>query len=260
MELNCDLGEGESPRRTVALLRLVTACNIASGGHAGTIKSMSFCLNQAGKLGVKAGAHPGIAQGAGFGRQAAPVTESELEMILLHQVSAFNQLALRLKVRPHHVKLHGALYLATEHSPALARHYIEIMRKYWPGLVVYGLAGGRVEKSARRAGHPFQAEAFADRVYRSSGHLLSRTEPKAILHDARDIVAQAIDITRKYQVRTFDGAMIRIRADTLCVHGDTRGALGALRSIRALLGLKKKTREPSPRPSPSLVPFPRDGR
>src|ERR1700720_1779755 len=129
LDLNCDLGESEPQTRTRALMRLVTSANVACGGHAGNLKTMGACVRLAKDHGVRLGAHPGWWGRGDFGRSPISVSADELELLLIKQVGALEKIGDQAHVRLHPVKLHGALYHATEASQALARHYARTMRR-----------------------------------------------------------------------------------------------------------------------------------
>lgn len=234
-DLNSDLGEGEPWDRTSALLRLVTSANIACGGHAGDLASMERSLLLAAKLGVRAGAHPGLP--GSFGRGEAPVSPAQLALLVLHQLGGLHRIAQVSRVRLHHVKLHGSLYHATESDPRLAEAYLGTLRDWFPGLRVYARAGGKVVRRARLLGVPVWEEAFVDRGYRSDGTLVPRTEPGALIEAPAAAAARVRRYSRDRCVESVDGADVSIRADTWCVHGDGLNAVAVARAVRRALGI-----------------------
>src|SRR5438093_1543012 len=144
LDLNCDLGEGEPGPRTRALMRWITSANVACGRHAGDLPTMESCVRLAKQFGVRLGAHPGTASRGDFGRAPVEVGADELELLLLEQVGALERLARAAGVRLHHIKLHGALYHASEASDVVARRYLRSVRRWWPRSVPYVRAGGTV--------------------------------------------------------------------------------------------------------------------
>jgi UPF0271 protein len=220
-DLNCDLGEGEPRARTEALMRVITSANVACGGHAGDIASMERCVALAQKCKVRLGAHPGTADRAGFGRSEVRITAAELEMLLLQQVGALARIAHARGVNLHHVKLHGALYHATERDERLAKAYVEIVQRWWPGAVVYALADGTVAKLAKRL---VWGEAFLDRNYLDDGTLVPRAESNALLKNVLEVRARAAQLMER-TVLSVSGQVIRVNARTVCVHGDTLHAV-----------------------------------
>ena len=233
-DLNCDLGEGEPPARTAALLLLVTSANVACGGHAGTVISMRRCVQLAQKFGVRLGAHPGLADGKGFGRAERDVTPDELELCLLQQVSALQRIARAHGVRLHHLKLHGALYHAVENNPRLARRYVETVLREWPRLKLFTRAGGRLASRARRQGLGVWEEAFLDRGYRDDGTLVPRSEPGALLTSVRDGLERWQRLRAGGGVLSVSGKNIPLRPQTLCLHSDTPGAVRLARAVARL--------------------------
>jgi UPF0271 protein len=236
-DLNCDLGEGESRARTASLMRWITSANIACGGHAGDIASMQACLRLAAKHGVRIGAHPGPWDRVHFGRRPVTLSPPELELLLLHQVGALERIARDTGVRLHHVKLHGGLYHAVEHSPALAVRFLKVMENRWPGMVVYGRAGGGVAATARRIKTVrVLEEAFVDRAYLRNGLLVPRDEADALIERSREALARVEDLCLRERVRTRDGSFLPMPGvATLCIHGDTPSAPSLARKVREWL-------------------------
>lgn len=210
MKLNADLGEHESPARTRALMRLIDLANVACGGHAGTARTMARCVRLAREFGVKLGAHPGLE--TDFGRGVADISPSALERLVRDQIETLAAFGEPL----HHVKLHGALYHATEASPGLARRYVAVIEKHFPGLRIVVLAGGRV---ARLAGSRALAEVFAERGYRADGTLIPRGSPGALIHDPREVVRR----------------LSALSGDTVCIHADSPNAVKIARAVRTAL-------------------------
>jgi UPF0271 protein len=236
LDLNCDLGEGEPVARTRALMRYISSANIACGGHAGDLKSMQDCVRLAREFGVRLGAHPGPWSRSDFGRRKIQISAGELELLLLQQVGALDQIAHDQGVMLHHIKLHGALYHATEADESLAFHYVADVRKWWPRAKIYARAGGIVAHIARRVGAPVWEEAFADRRYDNKGYLLDRNKPGAVLTNAAAALQQVRGILQRQQIVAVSGARFRVQLQTLCVHSDTPGAAKLARAISELLG------------------------
>jgi UPF0271 protein len=214
MILNADLGEHEPPARTRALMRIVDLANIACGGHAGTIATMTRAVRLAKEHGVRMGAHPGLA--ADFGRGAVKLAPEALALLVLEQTSALGTLAESEGATLHHIKLHGALYHATENSPALARAYVDAARTFFPRLKIVALAGGRV---ARLAGDRALAEVFAERGYKPDGTLIPRGEPGDLIRDPREVARR----------------LSALRGDTICIHADSPNAVRIARAVATAL-------------------------
>lgn len=223
-DLNCDLGEGEALARTRALMRWITSANVACGGHAGNVRTMEDCVRLAKRFGVRLGAHPGPWSRGDFGRGRVELAPDEIELLLLQQVGALERIAGQHGVRLHHVKLHGALYHASEENEALGRRYVAIVRRWWPKCILYVRAGGRVARLARRAGLKAWGEAFADRNYGDDGALVPRGDPNALITRAGDFRKRVQRLMTRGEVETISGRTLRLDSQTLCVHSDTAGA------------------------------------
>lgn len=235
LDINSDLGENEPRSRTRALMRLVTSANIACGGHAGSAESMEACVRMAKEHGAHIGAHPGFADAAGFGRSARSVERDELARLLLHQVGGLEAVVRANGAELHHIKLHGALYHAVESRTALARTYVEIVKRYWPGVRLYAFAGGAVQAAAKKLGLPVSGEAFAERGYLDSGALVRRGHPKALVTDLREIGERVRHLLMFGEIPSIKGNAVRIAADTICVHSDSPNAVQIARLLREKL-------------------------
>lgn len=235
LDINCDLGEGEAPARTRALMRLVDSANAACGGHAGDLDSMARCARLAREFGVRLGAHPGVPGLAGFGRAPARPTPAQLCLWVVQQAGALARVADRHGVALHHVKLHGALYHASEADDELARAYVLTVREHFPGLKIYALSGGRVVRLARRLGVEAWPELFADRAYRADGSLVPRAEAGAVLARANDVAARLAHWLHTGRMATAAGGEVSLAGRTLCVHGDGGHAVALARAVRAVV-------------------------
>jgi UPF0271 protein len=235
IDLNCDLGEGEPIERTCALMRVITSANVACGGHAGDLRSMMACVDLSRRYHVKVGAHPGFADRANFGRKVAKITSDDLELLLLQQVSALEKICKRRGVRLHHIKLHGGLYHAVENNETLARGYLQIVRRYWPGTRVCARYAGAVRAVARGTGVQIWREAFADRAYRNDGTLVPRDRPEAVFRTTERVIAQVKAILFCNFVISTGGKRVPIAAETLCLHSDTPSAIHLAKEIARVL-------------------------
>ena len=221
LDLNCDLGEGEPHRRTEALLRRVTSCNIACGVHAGSMQSMELCVRLAQRHGVRVGAHPGV-PGA-FGRGAVTWTVDEFSRQLVTQVQNLLRAAELGGARLHHVKLHGALYHRSEQDPEYTRVLLRIMADVFPGVTLYAAAGGRVAAGAIAKGVPVWEEGFLDRGYRPDGTLIPRGSEGAILTGSKALTCRLEALRLDGRIPLPGGRALRVR--TLCLHGDHADSL-----------------------------------
>lgn len=231
--LNCDLGEGEPRALTRSLIAHVDLANIACGGHAGDRESMTFCLERARAEAVRAGAHPGIPRPGSFGRGTPDdLTADALQALLDEQVGRLLDAAAAVSVPVLHLKLHGTLYHQVDADPGLGRAYVDHVRRRWPGLAIVARTGGGVVEQAREWGHPVLREGFLDRGYRADGTLVPRGNVGDLLHDPRLVLDRLQSLQTRGGWPAVDGAWVALEADTLCVHGDSPGALRILESLR----------------------------
>ncbi len=182
--------------------------------------------------GVAVGAHPGYFDLEDFGRKERKIEPAEAGRIVLLQVEQMFQIA---GDRLRHVKLHGALYHQVGWDPVLAEAVAMDLGRLWPGLVVFAPAGSEFMRAARAVGLTVAEEAFADRTYQAGRKLTPRSHPDAIITDEAAAVAQVLRLVREQRVRTTDGAEIAMRADTVCLHGDSPRPVAFARTLRAEL-------------------------
>jgi UPF0271 protein len=235
VDLNCDLGESFGAWTLGAdaeVLASVTSANVACGFHAGDPSVMKRTVRLAGAAGVAVGAHPGLPDLAGFGRREMNVTGEELYDLVLYQVGALAAIARGEGVRLEHVKPHGALYNMAARDPRLADAIALAVRAFDSSLVLFGLAGSALVAAGEAAGLRVASEVFADRAYEPDGSLMSRARPGAVVHDPAEVVKRAIAMVREGAVTAADGSRVPLRADTICVHGDTPGAADIARRLR----------------------------
>lgn len=235
LDLNADVGEG-LPESDAALLQLVSSANIACGLHAGDPHTMRKTVALAVRQGVAVGAHPGFDDRDGFGRRPVELSPSELADLILYQLGALDAIARAEGVALHHVKPHGALYNQAERDETVAVGIITAIRMFDPQLRLVGRAGSAMARAAAALGHPFTAEAFADRRYQADGSLASRSEPGAVLTAADDVAAQVRRLVTEGEVISGDGTRVPVSFETLCLHGDTPGAEALAARIRQELG------------------------
>ena len=235
VDLNADVGESFG-RYTLGadeeLLGIVTSANVACGAHAGDPQVMRRTVRLAVRHGVAVGAHPGFFDLQGFGRREIALAPEEVEDIVLYQIGALAAVAAAEGSRLSHVKPHGALYNMAARDRALADAVARAVAAFDRGLVLVGLAGSVLLDAGEAAGLRVAAEAFADRAYEPDGSLTPRHRPGSVLQNADHVVARAIRIVRERRVEATDGSTIPVRADTLCIHGDTPGAVALARAVR----------------------------
>lgn len=232
MELNADIGEGCDD---AGLMPYLTRVSIACGGHAGDAASMTAALRLAAEHGVTAGAHPSYPDRSQFGRRALAASGDEIAAWVTEQTETLAEQAAHLGLRLAHVKPHGALYNVAARDAAVARAIARAVAAVDPALVVVGLAGSQLIAAGQAAGLPVLNEAFADRRYLPSGRLVSRETAGALIVDPADAAEQARVLAAGRAVATMGGGAVRIRADTICLHSDTPGALNIARAVHAAL-------------------------
>jgi UPF0271 protein len=229
IDLNADVGEGMDDAN---LLPYLTSANVACGLHAGDPARMDETVAMALSLGVRVGAHPGYPDRENFGRVRMEMSADSIETLVLYQIAALDGFVRSRGGALTHVKPHGALYHAGAEFPDVARAIAEGIRRLRPSLILVGPAGSLLIEAGREAGLPVAAEAFADRRYLADGSLVPRGSPGAVLSSPEEAVQQALSIARDGVVHTGDGSTVSVRADTLCLHGDTPGAPEFARRIR----------------------------
>jgi len=239
MLVNCDMGESYGPWEKgddAGVMPLIDWANVACGGHAGDPDVMARTLELACKHGVKAGAHPGYPDRRNFGRVRLAGPLDSLVREIQAQIGGLQAIAKALGTGLHHVKPHGALYLAMMEDEALLVRLAEAVAAVDPSLVFVLQATPKRERHLDALAHTGLAlafEAFADRAYASDGSLQPRTNPGSVLHDP-DLVANHVGDLLRGVVQTPEGPLA-IQADTLCVHGDNPGAVASLNRIRDLV-------------------------
>ena len=233
IDLNADLGEGAG--HDDELLQLVSSANIATGFHAGDANTMRTAIAIARDRGVAAGAHPSLFDRANFGRKELNVAAEEVYDAVVYQAGVFEAIAEPLGVKPAHVKPHGALYNMAARDAALADAVVRAIKAVNADLLLLAPSGSQLELAAHRLGLGLAREVFADRNYLADGALVPRTRPDALLHDPNEAADRVIQILEHGTVQSVDGKTVRLVADTVCVHGDTPGAVEFVRALRSRL-------------------------
>lgn len=239
IDLNCDMGEiaaliedGTQDR----LMEHVTSVNVACGGHAGDDETMAATIAAARRRGLAVGAHPGYPDPAHFGRRPLALAPDAVAASVEEQVTRLRVIATRLGVRLGHVKPHGALYNQAADDPALALAIARgvdraLAGAAGAGIVLVGLAGSRCLTVWAREGYAVAPEAFADRRYEADGRLRSRALPGALLDAPEEAADQALALARDGMVTSFEGRPVAVTATTLCIHGDTPGAVAIAAAV-----------------------------
>jgi UPF0271 protein len=227
IDINSDLGESFGAYtigHDAGLMNAITSANVAAGFHAGDPSVLRETVRLAKAKGVAVGAHPGFPDLVGFGRRELNVTVKEAEDFVLYQVAAVAGVAAAEGVRLQHVKPHGALFNMAVRNRELAMAIARGVAAYDRSLILFGLPGSAILDAGRAAGLRVAAEIFADRAYEPDGQLASRRKPGAVIHDAGTVVARAVRMVQDCTVVAIDGSVVRLEADTICVHGDTPGS------------------------------------
>ncbi|WP_425909278.1 LamB/YcsF family protein [Nitrobacter sp. TKz-YC02] len=235
IDLNCDLGEsfGVWPMGDdAAMIRLATSVNIACGFHAGDADTMKKTVDLAKTHGVSIGAHPGYRDLHGFGRRPiAGLTSREIENLVAYQIGALQAIATMAGHRVTHVKVHGALSNVACEDDTTARAIASAIKAVDSDLVFMVLANSRLVTAGEAAGLPMVHEVFADRAYEDDGSLVSRRKPDAVLHNADEIARRVVRMLQSGEVISITGKTIKMRMDTVCIHGDTPGAVNVARTL-----------------------------
>jgi UPF0271 protein len=232
IDLNADVGEGYDDR---PLLPFLTSVNIACGGHAGDERTMIDVVRAAAALGLALGAHPSYPDREHFGRREMAMESTALGRAVRAQVTALAEVAAVAGFRLAHVKPHGALYNTAAQDLDTARVVARAVGEVDPTLRLVGLGGSRLLEAGREIGLGVAAEAFADRRYAPDGSLAPRALERAVIRDAGEAADQAVRIVFDHEVLTLDGTRVAVVADTLCIHGDTDGAVAIAAAVRRRL-------------------------
>ncbi|WP_251838987.1 LamB/YcsF family protein [Oceanitalea stevensii] len=218
-----------------AILRVVTSANVACGFHAGDPRTARRTCALAAEAGVAVGAHVAYRDLAGFGRRFLDVDPGELTDEVVYQIGALQALAAAAGTAVRYVKPHGALYNAIVHHRAQARAVAAAVRTVDPGLPILVLPGTVIEEEARAAGLRPVVEAFADRAYLPDGTLVPRSRPGAVVTDPQEVADRVVRMATEGTVTAVDGTAVRVRAESVCVHGDTPGAVALATAVREAL-------------------------
>lgn len=238
IDLNADMGEGFGPWRMgddAALLDIVSSANIACGFHAGDPDVMDTTMRLAVTKDVGIGAHPGFADLKGFGRRRLPLDHAEIANAVAYQLGAARAIARRAGGHVRHLKLHGALSNMASVDHDLARACYQAALDVDPDIVIMVLAATAMEDVTRALGCNWAGEIFADRAYNDDATLVDRRKPGAVIHDAEIAAPRILRMLEAGAIISETGKHIPCRIDTICLHGDTAGAVDMARGIRAQL-------------------------
>ena len=235
-DFNCDMGEGFGAWTMgldAAVIPHVTSANIACGFHAGDPGIMRLTVSLAEAHGVAIGAHPGFPDLRGFGRRNLAATPREVRDDLVYQIGALTAFTKAKKLQ--HVKPHGALYNMAVPGGALATAIAEALLETDPSLILVALAGSPWADEAERMGVRVMREAFADRAVQADGTLVPRARPGAVIHDRQQVLDRSVRLATEGTVVAITGEVVEMRADTLCLHGDTPDAVSLAAALKAAL-------------------------
>lgn len=238
IDINSDLGEGFGPWTMGAdaqILSIVTSANVACGGHASDPETMFKTLELARDKGVKVGAHPGFNDLIGFGRRVIPMSPAEIGRMCAAQIGALIGIAAQVGISVSYVKPHGALGNLAARDREVAEAIVNAVQKIDPKLAVLAISGTQSEQAARAAGTPVFSEIFADRGYLSSGQLVPRDQDGAMIHDAAEAAQRLITFLDTGRMPVIDGDPIKLAAQSICVHGDSPGAVDMAHEVRERL-------------------------
>lgn len=241
IDLNCDMGESFGAYKLgldEEVIKYITSANIACGWHAGDPLVMDRTVRLAKENGVGAGAHPGYPDLMGFGRRNMDCLPEEIRHYVVYQIGALKAFCDVHGVPLRHVKPHGNLYLTAVENETVARAVAEAIVSVDPELIYVALAGAKgqlMTRIGREMGLKVAYEAFPDRAYTPEGTLVSRRSPGAVIKEPERVAERALKMAAEGRVVAADGTEIYLEAQTLCVHGDTPGAVNLVRQIRELL-------------------------
>lgn len=237
-DLNSDMGEGFGVWEMgddFALLDYVDSTNIACAWHAGDPERMKNLVAAAIKKNIFIGSHPSLPDLLGFGRREMAITPNDAYNYVLYQTGALQAFIQTQGGKLHHVKPHGALYNQAAKDLKLARAIAQAVKDLGDGVILYGLASSCVVQAAQELNVPIWQEVFADRRYTPEGYLAPRSQANALIEDEDEAVAQALRMANEGEVIALDGSVVKVQADTLCIHGDGASALDFAKKIRSLL-------------------------
>jgi 5-oxoprolinase (ATP-hydrolysing) subunit A len=241
IDLNCDMGESFGAYRIGQddeLIQYISSANIACGWHAGDPMVMDRVVKLAATHGVGVGAHPGYPDLLGFGRRHMDCTPAEIRNYVTYQVGALMAFCMANGVKLRHVKPHGQLYNTAQDNEAVSTAIAEAIAGIDPSLTYVALAGpggGLAKRIGARVGLKVIYEAFADRAYTPEGFLVPRRKPGAVIKDVEEVAKRTVKMARDGKLIAIDGTEIPMKPHTICVHGDSPGAVEMVKSIRRLL-------------------------
>ncbi|MCC5964230.1 MAG: LamB/YcsF family protein [Rhodobacteraceae bacterium] len=238
IDLNADMAESFGPWPMGAdaeLLQIISSANIACGFHAGDPDVMAQAMAQAVANGVGIGAHPGLPDLQGFGRRRMQIAPTEARHLVAYQLGAAQAMARMAGGSVRHLKLHGALANMAAEDEGLARAAYEGALAVDPEIILMVISGTAQARAAQALGARIAHEIFADRAYTEDGLLMDRRQPGAVIHDPDQVCARILDMLRAGAIITAEGTHLPAQIDTICLHGDTAGAVALARALHDAL-------------------------
>jgi UPF0271 protein len=236
VDLNCDMGESFGRYKLgldEEVIKLISSANVGCGFHGGDPHVMRETVAMAKEHGVGVGAHPGLPDLLGFGRREMKVTPQEMKDYFVYQTGALKAFVEIAGLKLQHVKAHGALDAMARADEELTRAMCQATREISPDLI--WLAHSGKGEIARSMGLKVVQEVYADRAYSADKTLVSRKLPGAVLKDPQEIGARIKQLFESGTMTTIDGKTLELEFDSICVHGDTAGAVEMIRTIRGIL-------------------------
>lgn len=238
IDLNCDMGESFGVYTLgydEAAMPYVTSINVACGFHASDPLNMLKTVRLAKKYNLAIGAHPSFPDLVGFGRRAIAASHEEIFADVVYQIGALAGICQSQGLKLQHVKVHGAMYNLAEKDIAIGAAIAEAIKSVDPALYMVCSSGSPMVTAAKNAGVNYVEEAFADRAYTKEGRLAPRTQAGSVIHDVDAVAQRVLGLVKTGRVRTIDDTEISLNAETICVHGDTPGAVEMIKKIQGLL-------------------------
>ena len=240
IDFNCDMGESSQffrydLEKDLALLKYVSSINLACGFHAGDAHTMNLLVKAALNRKIAIGAHPGFDDKENFGREQIQLSPEKIYDIVLYQLGALYAILKANRATMHHVKPHGALYSIAAKQPPVADAICNAVFDFDESLVIYGLSGSTLIRSAVQIGLQTASEVFADRTYLPDGSSTPRSAANALISDEKEAATQVLHVIKEGTVATTDGSMFSLKAETICIHGDGANALSFAETIFNIL-------------------------
>ena len=233
VDLNADLGEGAG--HDAELFELISSANIATGFHAGDADTMHAAVSTAKACRVAVGAHPSLFDRENFGREELKVTAEEVFDAVVYQLGVFQAIAAAVGVRPNHIKPHGALYNMAARDEKIAEAVARATKSVDAKLILFAPGNSALARAGESHGLQIAHEVFADRNYLANGSLVPRLRADALLHDPAEAAKRVLRMLHEGKVQSVEGDDVDVRAETICVHGDTPCAVEFARELRSQL-------------------------